>query len=219
MVTTSAPGRASLSFVVAAMLATSSQPLLAQDRTARPAETADQSASQSGLLVEPSFMAKAIDRADRELNQGGDPKDGFFPELGNMLTGSGWISGGPGYRHHLFEGQAVVNVSAAVSWNVYKMAQGRFELPHLAKDHLTLGSQVIYQDLLQVNYFGLGNESLESNRSGYRLDETDVPSGHRTQCRGLAIHLQGQRPIETFDAVWRSHGSHSVRALTSSRMP
>jgi len=54
------------------------------------------------------------------------------------------------------------------------MAQGRFEFPHLAKDHLTVGSQVIYQDLLQVNYFGLGNNSLESNRSGYRLDETDV---------------------------------------------
>src|SRR5579864_7495814 len=29
-------------------------------------------------------------------------------------------------------------------------------------------------DMLQVNYFGLGNNSLESNRSGYRLDETDV---------------------------------------------
>jgi hypothetical protein len=91
-----------------------------------------------------------------------------------MITGSGWISAGPGYRHHLFNGQAIATVSAAVSWNFYKMAQGRFELPHLAQDHLTVGSQVIYQDMLQVNYFGLGNDSLKSNRSGYRLDETDV---------------------------------------------
>jgi outer membrane protein assembly factor BamA len=91
-----------------------------------------------------------------------------------MITGSGWISAGPGYRHQLFDGQAVVHVSGAVSWNLYKMAQARFELPHLAKNHLTLGSQVIYQDLLHVNYFGLGNDSLASNRSGYRLDETDV---------------------------------------------
>ena len=147
---------------------------LAQDRTAPPADTTGRSVSQPGLLPEPSFITKAINRADSELNQGGEPNDGFFPELGNMITGSGWISGGPGYRHHLFDGQAVVNVSAAVSWNFYRMAQGRFELPHLAKDHLTLGSQVISQDLLQVNYFGLGNDSLQSNRSGYRLDETDV---------------------------------------------
>jgi len=43
--------KASLAFVVAAILATPSRPLLAQDRTARAAETADQSASQSGLLA------------------------------------------------------------------------------------------------------------------------------------------------------------------------
>jgi Omp85 superfamily domain len=44
----------------------------------------------------------------------------------------------------------------------------------MAHDHLSVGAQTIYQDLLQVNYFGLGNDSLSSNRSGYRLDETDV---------------------------------------------
>jgi hypothetical protein len=146
----------------------------AQDLAPHLADRADPSTSQSGLLSEPGFITKAINRVDSELNQGGEPRDGFYPELGNMITGSGWISAGPGYRHHLFNDQAIVNLSAAVSWNFYKMAQGRFELPHLAKDHLTVGSQVIYQDLLQVNYFGLGNNSLESNRSGYRLDETDV---------------------------------------------
>ena len=147
---------------------------LAQDRTPRLEETSGPSASQSGLLTEPSFITKALNRADIALTQGGEPRDGFYPELGNMITGSGWISAGPGYRHHLFNGHAIVNASSAVSWNFYKMAQARFELPHLAKDHLTVGSQVIYQDLLRVNYFGLGNDSLKSNRSGYRLDETDV---------------------------------------------
>jgi hypothetical protein len=147
---------------------------LAQDRTAHAEETTSPSTSQSGLLEEPSFIARAIKRTDRELTQDGEPKDGFYPELGNMITGSGWVSAGPGYRHRLFDDHAIVNVSAAVSWNFYKMAQARFELPHLAKDRLTVGSQVIYQDLLQVNYFGLGYDSLKSNRSGYRLDETDV---------------------------------------------
>jgi outer membrane protein assembly factor BamA len=136
-------------------------------------------ASQSGLLDEPAVLTSVINRTDSEGNQGAEPKDGLYPELGNMITGSGWVSVGPGYRHHLFDDRAIVDVSAAVSWNFYKMAQGRFELPHLANDHLTLGSQAMYQDMLQVNYFGIGSNSLESNRSGYRLHETDV-SGYAT---------------------------------------
>src|ERR1700730_7124398 len=160
--------------VLVLMVGVTTPRAFAQDRTARSADTTDPSASQSGLLSEPSFLAKAINRADSELNQSGEPKDGLYPELGNMITGSGWVSAGPGYRQHLFDGHAVVHVSGAVSWNLYKMAQGRFELPRLAHDHLSVGAQAIYQDLLQVNYFGLGNNSLLANRSGYRLDETDV---------------------------------------------
>ncbi|HEV3060420.1 MAG TPA: BamA/TamA family outer membrane protein [Vicinamibacterales bacterium] len=137
-------------------------------------DAAGSASEQSGLVGEPRVITNMINWFDREVNQTGEPKDGFFPELGNMITGSGWISAGPGYRHHLLDGQALVTASAAVSWNFYKMAQARFELPHLANEHLTVGSQVLYQDMLQVNYFGLGNDSLKSNRSGYRLDETDV---------------------------------------------
>jgi hypothetical protein len=164
-----------LVFVVSAgLFGATARTVFAQDGSAQVADGAGPSAAGPGLLSEPGFITRVMNRADRELNQRGEPKDGFYPELGNMITGSGWVSAGPGYRHHLFGDQAVVNVSAAVSWNLYKMAQGRFELPHLAKDHLTVGSQVIYQDMLQVNYFGLGNDSLKSSRSGYRLDETDV---------------------------------------------
>src|SRR5262249_7290880 len=119
-------------------------------------------------------MTRLINWFDREINQGGGPKDGFFPELGNMITSSGWISAGPGYRHHLAGDRVLVTTSAAVSWNFYKMAQARVDIPRLANDHLSVGSQVLYQDMLQVNYFGLGNDSFKTGRSGYRLDETDV---------------------------------------------
>jgi hypothetical protein len=154
-------------------------PALAQDRPqpeiARTATIATSAPAQdSGLAPEPGFLTRAINFVDKEMNQRRNTGDGFFPELGNMITGSGWISAGPGYRHSLLDGRASVDVSGAVSWNLYKMAQGRFELPHLANDKLAVGGQVIYQDLLHVNYFGLGNNSLESDRSGYRLNETDV---------------------------------------------
>src|SRR6266849_11041938 len=111
------------------MVAVTTPTALAQDRTAHLEDSAGRPASQSGLLAEPSFITKAINRADRELTQSGEPKDGFYPELGNMITGSGWISAGPGYRHQLAGGRAIVTASTAVSWKFYKMAQARFELP------------------------------------------------------------------------------------------
>ena len=42
-----------------------------------------------------------------------------------MITGPGWISAGPGYRHHLLGGRALIMASSAVSWRFYKMA-----IPH-----------------------------------------------------------------------------------------
>src|SRR5262245_37789830 len=48
-----------------------------------------------GLIEEPSIMVKAIEFAGDRLEPGpGLPKDGFYPEFGYMITGSGWISAG-----------------------------------------------------------------------------------------------------------------------------
>jgi len=127
----------------------------------------------TGFLAEPASLTRLIKvsetmSADRERN------DGLYPELGNMITGAGWISAGPGYRRHFLGDRALVDASAAVSWRFYKMAQARVELPHVAHDRLTLGAQVMYQDLLQVNYFGLGIDAREADRSAYRFNNTDV---------------------------------------------
>jgi Omp85 superfamily domain len=127
-----------------------------------------------GIIAEPDVLRKLVDKSDGVINDEGERKDGPYAELGNMITGAGWISAGPGYRRHVLDGRALIDVSAAVSWKLYKMAQGRFELPHMAHGRLSLGAQAMYQDLLQVNYFGLGNDSLKSDRSGYRLNNTDV---------------------------------------------
>ena len=42
----------------------------------------------------------------------------------------------------------------------YKLAQARFELTDLAHDRVTVGSQIRWQDFTQVNYFGIGADSL-----------------------------------------------------------
>src|SRR5579872_1550029 len=123
MMTIHAPHRLTENVLVVVLLLISgvmAPTAFAQGQTARVEDTTGSSASQSGLLSEPTFMTKLIDRADSELNQG-QPKDGFYPEFGNMITGSGWISAGPGYRQHLLGDRALVTASAAASWKLYKM--------------------------------------------------------------------------------------------------
>jgi hypothetical protein len=127
-----------------------------------------------GLIAEPQLLRKMVNASDGSMNGGGDRNDGPYVEYGNMITGAGWISAGPGYRRHVLDGRALVDLSASVSWNLYKVAQARFELPRLAHERLSLGAQAIYEDLLQVDYFGLGIDSRKGDRSAYRLNDTDL---------------------------------------------
>lgn len=133
-------------------------------------------ADEAGLLTEPAAIGRAIDVATRlaTSSNGGDVKNGLYPEFGNMITGAGWISGGPGYRRWLLDDRVFVDASAAVSWRAYKMAQARFELPTLAHSRITAGAQLRWQDLMQVTYFGEGPASLEANRSEYRLRSGNI---------------------------------------------
>ena len=137
----------------------------------------DQDRNQAGLWPEPRVMSEGIAFVARMLGESDDePEDGFYPEFGNMITGAGWISIGPGYRQHVLKNRALFDTSAAVSWRGYKMAQARIEVPHLAGNRLALGSQVMWQDFAQVNYFGLGIDSSLANQTNYRFQATDLLS-------------------------------------------
>lgn len=144
-----------------------------QSQTATaPAQDTDPAA---GLVPEPRVISRAVDFASPWLGRdNASPRDGFYPDFGDMVTGAGWMSGGPGYRQHFLDGHLLVDGSAAISTRAYKDAQGRIELTDLGGKHATLGFQVRGQDLTQVNYFGIGPNSSESQRSEYRLRETDL---------------------------------------------
>src|SRR5262249_11880334 len=82
--------------------------------------------TEAGFLRAPDVMKSAIGLANNWIGEkGAPPGDGFYPDFGNMITGAGWISIGPGYRKHLFDERAFVDGSAAISWHGYKMAQAR----------------------------------------------------------------------------------------------
>jgi hypothetical protein len=154
-------------------------PTLAQAQETAP-EPAPQkrgtTAEQTGFFHEPAVVGRALRLGNRlaTSGDGGDIKNGFYPEFGEMITGAGWISGGPGYRYWFMQDRLFVDASAAVSWRMYKMAQARIEMPKLANSRITAGAQVRWQDLTQVTYFGTGPESLAENRSEYRLENANI---------------------------------------------
>jgi hypothetical protein len=143
-------------------------------------------------MGEPEFIAAAMSLVnDRFGDHVGRPKDGFYPELSNMITGSGWVSVGPGYRHYFADDRAFVDTSAALSWRLYKMGQVRFEMPRLANDHLTLGTQAMWQDNTQVNYFGIGPDAANDDRTQYRMQMHDVV-GYATARTGDSLSFTGK---------------------------
>lgn len=133
-------------------------------------ETATQA---QGFISEPDLITRAAIFADRHFGNG-ELTNGFYIDSFNMIPGAGWIAAGPGYRRWFSEDRMFADASAAISWRGYKTAQARFELPRLAKSRLALGSTVRWQDYGQINYFGEGGGSLESNLSEYRLKSTNL---------------------------------------------
>jgi hypothetical protein len=127
-----------------------------------------------GLLPEPRILTEGINFAVGLMGEGPRVdgqliKQGWYPELSNMITGAGFVSIGPGYRWLRFDGEAVVDVSSAVSWHFYKMAQARLEFFDLADGRVVAGGQLMWQDQTQIKYFGVGPDSVEADKSQYRM--------------------------------------------------
>lgn len=126
-----------------------------------------------GYLREPDAIQRVVLFGDRHFANG-ELTEGWYVNSFNMIPGAGWLSVGPGYRRWYSQDRVFADASGAISWRGYKTAQARVEFPRLARSRLLAGAQVRYQDSPQLAFFGDGPQSLESNRSEYRLTSTNV---------------------------------------------
>jgi hypothetical protein len=99
--------------------------------------------------------------------------DGWYPRIGGLRTGSGF-AGGIGYRKHLFDDELFVNVSGAVSTKLYKSAIAQVMYPRLWNDRVEIWNNVYWHDFPQEDFFGIGRDSLLSERTNYALTTTDI---------------------------------------------
>jgi outer membrane protein assembly factor BamA len=140
--------------------------LLAEERAAKKQEP--EASGPAG----PSWLERTFSWGESRL-QNASAQDGFHPEIGGMIPGAG-VSVGPGYRQHLFGKRAIVDASGAVSWRQYRMMRSRLEWPQLFNDRLSVGAELKYQDFTQIKFFGIGEGSLKTNQTNYRLKDVDV---------------------------------------------
>src|SRR5688500_16559826 len=152
---------------IALAIASVCAPVHAQDR---PAEIQTE---PQGFIREPDAVHRAALFGNRHFGAG-DMRNGWYVDTHNMIPGAGWISGGPGYRSWYRKDSLFVDASAAMSWRGYRTAQARVELPKLVRSRLAIGSQFKWQDAKQIDMFGEGPDTLESNRGQYRLRSTNL---------------------------------------------
>jgi hypothetical protein len=147
----------------------------AQQQPQEPTELKADAAQEPGGGSGDGFVAKLRRFADdtRIVDRLNGDIDGWYPRLGGMTTGSGFALG-PGYRTHVFDGNVLVDLSAAVTKKGYKAVDAKAEWLHERYENLELWTNFRYQDFPQEDFFGFGGTSTPLSRTNYALESTDI---------------------------------------------
>lgn len=159
-----------------------------------------------GLLTEPLLLTSIVDAIVSRSRNDGEEGSGPYLKFSAGVPGAGWIAVGPGYKKGVGE-RLLFDVSGVISWRQYITGRGRLELRPLANRDLTLGAQVLGQDLTQMQFFGLGQDSREADRSIYRLRATDV-SAYATVSPGGLIDLRARAGMLSRPRISEASGWH-----------
>ena len=96
-------------------------------------------------------------------------REGFYPKLGSLTTGSGFTYG-LGFRDRdLFENEGAIDLWAARSLRGYWATEARLTFPSLARRRLHLETWGSHRDYPEENYFGLGPASNRDDQSDYAI--------------------------------------------------
>ena len=96
-------------------------------------------------------------------------REGFYPKLGSLTTGSGFAYG-VGFRNRrLFDRRATVDVWAASSVKRYWAIEARATLPELANGKLFAEAYARRREYPQEDFFGIGPDSLRRDQTDFTL--------------------------------------------------
>jgi Omp85 superfamily domain len=164
-------------------------PALAQEPTTR-AEADRQRREEKSRNAQP-YQARGLEKATNLAENRAIfilDREGFYPKLGSLATGSGFAYGA-GYRDRdLFNNKGMLDLWAATSIRLYWATEARFTFPELAHKRLLVETWAAHRDYPQEDFFGLGPDSARDAQTSYsiRSDLLGARAGVRPFPKALA---------------------------------
>jgi hypothetical protein len=116
-------------------------------------------------------------------------REGFYPKLGSLTTGSGFAYG-LGFRDRdLFNNTGQLDLWAATSTRLYWATEARLTFPKLANNHLLVETWAAHRDYPEEKFFGLGPDSARDDITSYAI-RSDL-FGARAGVRPVPMLLAG----------------------------
>lgn len=120
-----------------------------------------------------TFIDRAVAFAEQKrLVERVAPEAGFYPRMGSITIGGGLAFGG-GYRRAFANDNLFVDSTALLTIKGYRLGRVDLSLPRLLKQTLDLKTSVRLAYFPEEEFFGLGPYSRESERTNFRLSETE----------------------------------------------
>jgi hypothetical protein len=165
-------------------------PAFCQEPATR-AEADRQAREEKSRSLEP-YKPGGLERAMRFVEEKGvfvSGREGLYPKLGSLTTGSGFAYGA-GYRDRdLFNDHATVDVWAAASVRMYWATEARLTFPKLAHKRMLVETWAAHREYPQEDFFGLGPDSSRDAQTSYAI-RSDIFGG-RVGFRPAPIVLAG----------------------------
>jgi outer membrane protein assembly factor BamA len=153
-------------------------PLPGQAQTSREAEWRAMRAAKASALTSPerTGLESGIYRYEEghymERFERGFA--GFHPKLGGLSTGSGFAMGAEFRNDALAAESLLLRLAAQASPQGYQRYEAQIGLPRLDGGRFLLDFTGRYRNYPQEDFFGLGADSSEDNRTSYRLEDANL---------------------------------------------
>jgi hypothetical protein len=116
-------------------------------------------------------------------------REGLYPKLGSLTTGSGFAYG-MGFRDRdLFNNTGELDLWAATSTRLYWATEARLTFPKLANNRLLVETWAAHRDYPEEDFFGLGPDSNRDDQTSYAI-RSDL-FGARAGVRPFPLLLAG----------------------------
>jgi hypothetical protein len=165
----------------------------------------------SGLAQEPASRAEADKQRREEKSRTLEPykpggferamhfaeekaifilgREGLYPKLGSLTTGSGFAYGAGFRDRDLFDKKGTIDVWAATSTRRYWATEARVTFPKLANRRLLVEAWAAHREYPSEDFFGIGPDSARDNQTSYAIRSNLF--GGRAGVRPVGIVLAG----------------------------